>query len=130
MIIRSRCIAALTTVVALSGVASASALSRAHVTTRSSSSHAKVAKTVSAAKAAGVGVKPIRTSGTKVAMISAFPAGGKGSGTEATCGLWSERLQADQQMVEDAPEADQEDASGPLNADVDNALDAGCAVID
>jgi hypothetical protein len=69
------------------------------------------------------------TSGPQVAYISAFPTGGKGSGTEATCALWSDRLQEDQQLVDDAPEADQQDASGPLEADIDNALDAGCAVI-
>jgi hypothetical protein len=69
------------------------------------------------------------TAGPSVAMISAFPTGGKGSGTEATCALWSERLQDDQQIIDNAPEADHDDASAPLEADVDNALDAGCAVI-
>lgn len=69
------------------------------------------------------------TAGPSVAMISAFPAGGKGSGTEATCGLWSQRLQADQRIIDDAPEADRDDASGPLDEDIDNALDAGCVVV-
>jgi len=64
-----------------------------------------------------------------VAMISAFPTGGKGSGTEATCALWTKELQADQAIIDNAPETDKEDAAGPLNQDVDNALDAGCAVI-
>ena len=72
---------------------------------------------------------PTWTAGPSVAYITAFPTGGKGSGTEATCALWSQRLQDDQQLVDDAPEADKDDASGPLDQDVDNALDAGCAVI-
>ena len=69
------------------------------------------------------------TAGPSVAMISAFPTGGKGSGTEATCALWSQRLQDDQRIIDDAPATDKDDASGPLNEDVDNALDAGCVVI-
>ena len=68
-------------------------------------------------------------SGTTVAEISAFPTGGKGSGTEATCALWTERLQDDQAIIDNAPAGDEVDASGPLNTDVDNALDAGCFVI-
>jgi hypothetical protein len=129
MILRSRCIAALTAVVALSSVAGASAATKAHVPA-SSSAHTKVAKTVAVSKAHGTGiVKPVKSGGTAVAAIIAFPAGGKGSGTEATCSLWSDRLQEDQQMVNDAPEADQDDASGPLNRDIDNAMDAGCAVL-
>jgi cytochrome c556 len=129
MIIRSRFIAVLTAAVAVSGVVSAPALAKSHSPVKSVS-HAKVAKKTLASKAAkGSGVvKPIHT-GTSVVFISAFPTGGKGSGTEATCALWSDRLQDDQQIVDNAPEADQDDASGPLNADVNNALDAGCVVI-
>lgn len=66
---------------------------------------------------------------SSVMAITAFPAGGKGSGTEATCALWTQRLQDDQQVIDDAPETDKQDAAGPLEHDVDNALDAGCAVI-
>jgi hypothetical protein len=69
------------------------------------------------------------TPGPQVAYISAFPTGGKGSGTEATCGLWSERLQDDQAIIDNAPDTDKQDAAGPLEQDVDNALDAGCVVI-
>jgi hypothetical protein len=130
MLISSRLTTAvLTAVVALSGVAGASAKAPKHT---AGTSHAKVAiKTTAAAKTkAGTGVvKPVKATTTSVAMISAFPAGGKGSGTEATCALWSNRLQDDQQIIDNAPEADKDDASGPLNADIDNALDAGCAVI-
>ena len=130
MIFRSRFIAVLTAVVAVSSVASAPALAKSHGPIKSSS-HAKVAKKkVAASKVVkgGGGVKPINT-GTSVVYISAFPTGGKGSGTEATCALWSDRLQDDQQLIDNAPEADADDASGPLNTDIDNALDAGCAVI-
>ena len=129
MIIRSRFIAVLTVVVAVSSVASALAFAKSHGPIKSSS-HAKVAKKKVASKVAkgGGGVKPINT-GTSVVYISAFPTGGKGSGTEATCALWSDRLQDDQQIVDNAPEGDKDDASGPLNTDIDNALDAGCAVI-
>jgi hypothetical protein len=87
-------------------------------------------KTVAIARtSSGHFTKSTWTAGPAVAMISAFPTGGKGSGTEATCALWSQRLQDDQQIIDNAPEADHDDASGPLNQDVDNALDAGCAVI-
>jgi hypothetical protein len=128
MIFRSRFIAVLTAAVAVSSVASAPAIAKSHAPIKSSS-HAKVAKRKLASKAKGGGVvKPINT-GTSVVFISAFPTGGKGSGTEATCALWSDRLQDDQQLVDDAPEADRDDASGPLDTDIDNALDAGCAVI-
>jgi len=129
MFVRSRIIAVLTAAVAVSSVVSAPAIAKSHGPVKSSS-HAKVAtkkKAASKVKGGGV-VKPV-TTGTSVVFISAFPTGGKGSGTEATCALWSDRLQDDQQIVDNAPEADQDDASGPLNADIDNALDAGCAVI-
>jgi hypothetical protein len=128
MIVRSRFIAVLTAAVAVSSVVSAPAIATSHAPIKSVS-HAKVAKKTLASKLKGGGVvKPIKT-GTSVVFISAFPTGGKGSGTEATCALWSDRLQDDQQIIDNAPEADQDDASGPLNADIDNALDAGCAVI-
>ena len=72
-------------------------------------------------------------SGTTVAEISAFPTGGKGSGTEATCDLWSGQLNEDQGAVDAAEENDNvqqyKDAVAQLNEDIDNALDAGCVVI-
>jgi hypothetical protein len=87
-------------------------------------------KTVAVARmASGRFTRSTWTAGPSVAMISAFPTGGKGSGTEATCALWSQRLQDDQQIIDNAPETDKDDASGPLTEDIDNALDAGCAVI-
>ncbi len=98
--------------------------------TTSTATHVTHVKTVSLAKTSSRGYTVSTWSaGPSVAMISAFPTGGKGSGTEATCALWSQRLQEDQGAVDDAPDTDKDDASGPLNQDVDNALDAGCAVI-
>jgi hypothetical protein len=72
-------------------------------------------------------VHPVTT--TTVAAITAFPTGGKGSATEATCALWTDRLRDDQAIIDNAPDTDKQDAAGPLEADVDNALDAGCAVL-
>ena len=135
--IPTRCIAVLGTVAALSGVATASAATKTHGTTVTT--HAAKAK-ITAAKVKGTGTStPVRTNGGMVAKISAFPAGGKGSGTEATCNLWSKQLQSDQNLVDDPPKSvvglpwnsdDQEMAQNQLNADVNNAMDAGCAVID
>jgi hypothetical protein len=69
-------------------------------------------------------------SGTTVAEISAFPTGGKGSGTEATCALWTKELQTDQRLADTAETVDQyKDAMSALEDDIDNALDAGCVVI-
>ena len=69
-------------------------------------------------------------SSTTVAEISAFPTGGKGSGTEATCALWSKALQTDQRLADTASTVNEyKDAMTALEEDIDNALDAGCAVI-
>lgn len=87
-------------------------------------------RTASIAQAVRGGfVRTTWSPGPSVAYISAFPTGGKGSGTEATCALWSQRLQDDQAIIDNAPDTDKDDASWPLEQDVDNALDAGCAVI-
>ena len=142
MLVRPRLIAVLTAVLALSSVAGASAMTKSKVST--ATSKAKIVKkatgtktTTTTAKSTsaaavrpggGIVVKPI-SNGPATAAISAYPTGGKGSGTEATCALWTKRLQEDQQIIDNAPEADKDDASGPLNQDVDNALDAGCFVI-
>ena len=92
--------------------------------------HFTSVKTIAVARlSTGKFRKSTWTAGPSVAMISAFPTGGKGSGTEATCALWSQRLQDDQAIIDNAPETDKDDASGPLNEDIDNALDAGCVVI-
>jgi hypothetical protein len=82
--------------------------------------------------APSLGAMPV-VSGNTVAEISAFPTGGKGSGTEATCALWSGQLNEDQGAIEAAEENDNvqqyKDAVAQLNEDIDNALDAGCVVI-
>jgi hypothetical protein len=132
MLVRSRSIAVLTAVLMLSSAAGASAVTRSHVPSKSSSSHAaKVLRPVSAGRAKGPRVRrPVGTAGPSVAAISAFPAGGKGTGTEATCELWSDRLQEDQNAQDSATDKqDVIDATESLNRDIDNALDAGCAVI-
>jgi hypothetical protein len=128
MFVRSRFVAAVTAAVALSGVVSAPALAKPHGPL---TPHAKAVKKAAASKAkliwGTVPAKPITT--TTTVRIAAYPTGMKGTGTEATCALWTERLQDDQQIIDQAPEGDEVDASGPLNTDVDNALDAGCFVI-
>jgi hypothetical protein len=129
MLRHSRSTAALlTAVVALCGATGASASAAKHGST--GASHARAVKLAAVSKVRGAGsARPIDSSGRTVAAISAFPTGGKGSGSEATCALWSTRLQEDQQIVDNAPDPDKDDASGPLNSDVGNAMDAGCAVI-
>jgi len=74
----------------------------------------------------GIVVKPIST-GPAVAAISAYPTGGKGSGTEATCALWTDQLQEDEGAIADAD--NKAEAAQNLADDVNNALDAGCFVI-
>jgi hypothetical protein len=82
-------------------------------------------------RGAGPVVKPV--SGVTYAAISAFPTGGKGSGTEATCALWSGRLNEEQGEIDAAEENNDlgkyQEAKGSQDEDIDNALDAGCAVI-
>ena len=84
MLITSRTIAVLTAVAALSSTAGASALAKTHGP--ASSSHATVVtpRTASKAKGGGGVVKPVKVSGTVVALISAFPAGGRSTPTSAT----------------------------------------------
>jgi hypothetical protein len=130
MITHSRCIAVLTTVVALSSVASAGAATKSQSPSAASHSRAARALVASRSRTGAGSVKPIK-GGSSVAEISAFPTGGKGSGTEATCGLWSDRLQDDQNAQDGATDKQGTiDATRTLDADVNNALDAGCAVID
>ena len=128
MFVRSRLVAAVTAALALSSVVSAPALAKSHGPVKP---HAKAAKKALASRAKftkGTGpVKPVTV--TTTARIAAYPTGMKGSGTEATCALWTERLQDDQQIIDQAPEADEVDASGPLNTDFDIGLDAWCFVI-
>ena len=128
MVVRSRIIAVLTAAIAVSSVASAPALGKSHGPVKP---HAKTSKKALASKAkVNLGTGPVKHfTPTTTARIAAYPTGMKGSGTEATCALWTDRLVDDQAAVDAAPEADQLDASGPLETDIDNALDAGCFVI-
>jgi hypothetical protein len=130
MLRRRRFIAVLTAIAALSGVTSASAKAPSHTSARAS--HARVVKSPSVSRAkTTTGVRPARVAGSTVAALDAFPTGGKGSGTEATCGLWADRLNADQEAEDNATEkSDIIEAHDQLNTDKDNALDAGCVVID
>jgi hypothetical protein len=121
---------ALVALVALSSTAVASAASHGP----SGKSHRPVhARSVSRTVERGPG--PIVKSVPKGAVmaISAFPAGGKGGGTEATCALWSGQLNEEQGEIEAAEDNNDvqqyKEAKGAQEADIDNALDAGCAVI-
>ena len=70
------------------------------------------------------------TTRTAVAM-EAFPTGGKGSATEEVCHDWTIWLNEDEEQLENATTTvEMLDASDQKKADVDAALDAGCAVID
>jgi hypothetical protein len=128
MFVRSRFVAAVTAALALASVVSTPALAKSHGPVKP---HAKTAKKALASKAkVNLGTGPVKHfTPTTTARIAAYPTGMKGSGTEATCALWTDRLVDDQAAVDAAPEADQLDASGPLETDIDNALDAGCFVI-
>ena len=129
---RSKLAAVLAVVFALSGVAGASAATKSHVRITTKPKITKKTTSTSAARQTGGTIvsHPIST-GPAVAMISAFPTGGKGSGTEATCALWSGQLQEDQGAQEAATDKqDIIDTTNALNEDINNALDAGCVVID
>jgi hypothetical protein len=64
-----------------------------------------------------------------VARISAFPTGGPGSGSEATCGAYTQLLQRQQTAVDNTTGLANQAAQALLDNDVDNAMNAGCAVI-
>jgi hypothetical protein len=75
----------------------------------------------------------VGTASTGVPLV-AFPAGGKGSGTEATCESWTSWLNEDQAKVDDAIQnnhmSEYLDAKAQFDQDYSDALDSGCAVID
>lgn len=81
----------------------------------------------------GTAPPPVVISQPTAVAIEAFPTGGKGSGSETTCGLYTQELQADQGVINDANNAGESDAAAKwtaqLNKDINSALDAGCAVI-
>jgi hypothetical protein len=97
-------------------------------------SGAGVASAAAPLRHPGTTVPPVLVSQPQAVAIEAFPAGGKGSGSETTCNLYTQELQADQSIVNQATsEGDQEAIdkwSATLQSDTNSALDAGCAVID
>ncbi len=64
-----------------------------------------------------------------LARISAFPTGGPGSGSEETCGAYTQLLQRQQTAVDNTTGLANQAAQALLDNDVDNAMNAGCAVI-
>ncbi len=128
----ARSIAALMTIAALAPVAGAAAKAPVHAGV---SSRTKVVKktTSTARKTSTVGATTVvvKTKGPTVAYFDAGPAGGKNNPTQATCDLWADRLNADQEAQDTATEhQDIVDATNQLNTDYNNTLDAGCFVVD
>ncbi len=93
--------------------------------------------TVGTASAASVSHRSptvkVRTAAPSTVAISAFPAGGRGGGTETTCANFSTWLQTDLRNLDTAMAGDREatqmQAVVQLNQDVEDALNAGCVVI-
>jgi hypothetical protein len=87
---------------------------------------------VGASAATRINVNPAPSqvvTSTMVAYISAFPTGGAGSGSEATCGAYTQLLQRQQAAVDNTTGLANQAAQALLDNDVDNAMNAGCAVI-
>jgi len=118
-------------VIAALGTVGASGVAAAKPAAGPVHGHAKpTVKTQLAKRAGGFGGPVIHQVGTTAVAITAFPTGDKGSGTEATCDLWTDQLNADVDELGFATDNDERvAASNQLQEDVDNALDAGCAVI-
>jgi hypothetical protein len=102
-----------------------------------------LAAALSTAAATGVATAatPLPTAGTTTTRVvagtttsakpSAFPAGGKGSGSEQMCDFYSNLLGSDQADLDAAKGfSAQLSADLQLAADKDAATDAGCVVID
>jgi hypothetical protein len=97
------------TVVALSGASGASAAQRAVNPNTAAASH-------------------VATQTTAVA-ITAFPTGGPGSGSEATCAAYTRLLQRDASAIKYTEGLAQQASQALQDDDVDAAMDAGCAVL-
>jgi hypothetical protein len=97
-------------------------------------SGAGVASAAAPVKGPRTTVPPVLVAPPSAVALEAFPAGGKGSGSETTCNLYTGELQADQSVLNQATsEGDQaaiDKWSANLKSDINSALDAGCAVID
>jgi hypothetical protein len=130
-------ISQLATVAAVASIALTATTGVAAAGTSGGHGHPRPAKVVKkhrsssiARHAPGGSRVPVVSTPTSVA-ISAFPTGDKGSGSEATCGLWSDRLQQDVEVLGEAESVDDRvAASNDLQQDKNDALDAGCVVID
>jgi hypothetical protein len=84
---------------------------------------------------------PVVGTGSASTPLEVFPAGGKGSGTKATCDYWNGELNGDELAIDNAwNNGNDNDAEHGLDGfyaanekfdqDYDSALDAGCVVID
>jgi hypothetical protein len=66
---------------------------------------------------------------TTAVAITAFPTGGQGSGSEATCAAYTRLLQRDALAIKYTEGVAQQASQALLDDDVDVAMDAGCAVL-
>ncbi len=66
---------------------------------------------------------------TTAVAIQAFPTGGQGSGSEATCAAYTRLLQRDELAIKYTEGVAQQASQALLDDDVDAAMDAGCAVV-
>ena len=118
----------------LAAVAAGPALAATPSTGAFASTTTKAATATTLPRSGGLVSNPVVGAESTSVALSAFPTGGKGSGTEATCDLWGGQLNYDQGAVEAAVHNNDlqqyQDAKAKFDDDYDNALDAGCAVID
>ena len=66
---------------------------------------------------------------TTAVAITAFPTGGQGSGSKATCAAYTRLLQRDALAIKYTEGVAQQASQALLDDDVDTAMDAGCAVL-
>jgi len=88
------------------------------------------ASVASATTRAGATTAPPATvHATTAVAIQAFPTGGQGSGSEATCAAYTRLLQRDELAIKYTEGIAQQASQVLLDDDVDAAMDAGCAVV-
>jgi hypothetical protein len=94
---------------------------------------AGVASAATVQRTGGPIAKPVVAGSTNVA-IYAFPTGGTGSGSETTCSLYDLALAADHRELDNAVKNNSlsgyQNAKAMLDDDTNEALNAGCVVID
>lgn len=109
---------------------SAATISAVAVVALSATSGLASARSVPKHATGHTSAKTLHGGATAVGM-EAFPTGGKGSGSEEVCHQWTIWLNEDQEQVDNATTTVEIlDASDQKHADIDAAMDAGCAVID